>query len=135
LCCCCSAQNLDLQTQPLSSSVLRMRLTNADAQRWEVPRWLLASQLLPGGSGGSAGARAGDMRSSEPAFQLRMKEDPFSLEVTRVDGGATLLNTTGTRLVYKARRPRAAPPLAARRAPARAVPPHHSYGFVAMKKR
>lgn len=106
--CRCAPQRLELETQALSDSVLRMRLTDAGAQRWEVPRWLLASELLPGGGGGAA---SGGAHAGNPRFDLRMKEDPFSLEVARLGGGATLLNTTSTRLVYKARPRHPAMPL------------------------
>lgn len=97
-------------TPPTPPHAPALQLTDADAPRWEVPRWLLrASELLPAGDArGSSrrGGLGGSSREGGQRLSLAVREEPFSLEVTRPagDGGATLLNTTGTRLVYKASR-------------------------------
>lgn len=97
---------LRLDVEPLSDTVLRLKLTDAAAPRWEVPTWLFAQSSLLSGSRG-AGAGAG----STPQFRVAVREAPFSLEVSRAGSdGAALFNTTGTRgLVYKVRRHRCGP--------------------------
>lgn len=125
-------QNLRLEAAYLSDSVLRLKLTDAADKRWEVPTWLLRSELLPGSGGARKAAAATQPQApatqqAQPALSgagsgsssgggkrslsLAVQREPFSLEVTRAGGaalsgaapGATVFNTTGTRLVYKAR--------------------------------
>lgn len=108
-------RELRLSAEPLSPSILRVRLTDAHKERWEVPQWLFRSELLPGSnhsrrssSGGSAGINgeggtggSGGQQQQQPLFTTKLHKEPFGLEVVRSDSGAVLLNTTGTRLVYK----------------------------------
>lgn len=99
--------------------MLRLKIGDAAVQRWEVPQWLLASELLPGSSGGPGGAAAvgggSGAASTGPLFELSVKQEPFSLEVTRSQAqaaggsagagegaGRTVFNSTATRLVFKA---------------------------------
>jgi hypothetical protein len=126
-------QSLRLDAEPLSDAVLRLKIGDAASQRWQVPQWLLASELLPGASGNSQGKTAAASRASSGhqgaatsssagaavsstgrLFELSVKQDPFSLEVTRsqspaagrgeaAEAGRTVFNSTATRLVFKAR--------------------------------
>lgn len=113
--CAACLQALKLEAEQLSSSVLRLKLSDGGRQRWEVPLWLLKSELLPGSPGGGRASKSGDGHGRRAGdehprqLQLSVKQDPFSLEVSRpgegaagTGGVAALLNTTGTRLVYKA---------------------------------
>jgi hypothetical protein len=122
---------LKLEAQPLTDYTLRLRITDAHTQRWEVPQWLLKSGLLPGGSqrqqrgAASQGGTASEEGAPRyPQYKLAVKQEPFSLEVSGPEeglqqqraaagqagaagsgssGGGTLFNTTGLRLVFKAR--------------------------------
>lgn len=97
------SQNLSLEAEQLSDSVLRLKISDAAKPRWEVPRWLLASQLLPGGSDGKA-RRPANCEATELQLEVSVKREPFSLEVTRRgQASSTLFNSTATRLVVKAR--------------------------------
>ena len=134
--CCCrsprslapSPQVLKLEAEPLTDAILRLRITDAHAQRWEVPQWLLKSELLPGGNRRrqpGAAPKGGIARGAPQysQYKLAVKQEPFSLEVSRPEeaqrpqqaaagqpgapgdsssGGGTLFNTTGLRLVFKA---------------------------------
>ena len=109
-------QSLKLHAEPLTESILRIRLTDADSKRWEVPAWLFRSDLLPGGggsgpdrkaagssksgralkagasagaaAGGAAGApaHAGGSGENSQQFKMEVQEAPFSMEVTRRGG-------------------------------------------------
>ena len=107
--CCLPAQVLKLEAEPLTDAILRLKIKDAHAQRWEVPQWLLQSELLPGGSQrrqagtASKGASASGAGAPQyPQYKLAVKQEPFSLEVARPEEGQTLFNTTGLRLVFKA---------------------------------
>ncbi|KAL4448262.1 hypothetical protein ABPG75_005481 [Micractinium tetrahymenae] len=111
------ALRLDL-TAP-GPGILRLRLTDPRSPRWEVPAWLFKSQLLNGGGGSGTrlapshatdggGSGSGSRRVWQArGIQIELKEETFSLEVSRAasgqpDGAAggsrPLVNTTGTRL-------------------------------------
>ncbi len=126
-------QSLKLAAEPLTDSILRIRLTDANSKRWEVPTWLFRTSLLPGGGGGPDSSQAAGKAAAQPGeagpaaadrpdapasgsgsssgaspqnnqqFKLELREAPFGIEVSRLGGSrATVFNTTGTRLVYKA---------------------------------
>ena len=96
-------ETLQLDVEEVTGSILRIKLTDPHKARWEVPGWLLQSDLEPGRrAGGTAGSKG-------KQYSFDYSEGPFSFHVTRAGGssdataGATVFNTTGTRLVYKVR--------------------------------
>lgn len=105
---------LQLDVEEVTDSILRVKLTDPNRRRWELPAWLLKSD--PTGSmrvrcGGAActerarggGAAAGGCRCGKQ-YRFEHTGDPFSFKVVRTGGakdGAAVFDTTGTRLVYK----------------------------------
>ncbi|KAL4448384.1 hypothetical protein ABPG75_005603 [Micractinium tetrahymenae] len=116
---------LHAEVASVAPDILRLRLLDASEPRWQVPASLyhptsLLSQLLnPAANATSAAAAAPGGTSASPGstaapplqYALQRSDQPFAVVVTRNASGlgaspgpsATLLNTTSTRLVYKAR--------------------------------
>jgi len=59
-------QSLKLAAEPLTDSILRIRLTDANSKRWEVPTWLFRTSLLPGGGGGPDSSQAAGKAAAQP---------------------------------------------------------------------
>eukprot|EP00887_Chlorella_sp_A99_P002350 scaffold10.g2350.t1 len=90
---------LALDVEEVSDSILRVKLTDAAAPRWEVPPWLFRGGLAGSGGGGHRAAAA------PRRYALSYARRPFSFRVARAGSGGcgatVIFDTGGTRLMFK----------------------------------
>ncbi|KAG0503680.1 hypothetical protein HPP92_003752 [Vanilla planifolia] len=99
-------QNLLFQASFETKERLRIRITDADRSRWEVPPEIIPREMLPHNAAEPepSGAFETDFLSSSSDLSLSFTSlSPFSFSVTRRSTGKVLFTTQGRLLVFKDR--------------------------------
>lgn len=82
----------------IAPGIVRVRITDAHASRWEVPASLFKSDLL---ARTEDSAPLQDAASGNTTLAIELNNDPFSFTVLDTINGRALWNSSGTRLVFK----------------------------------
>lgn len=94
-------RRLRATAREVAPGVLRFRLADADAPRWEIPPWMYPGDSIAGGGGGYRPAVPGT--AEDATLHIEWGLAPFSLRVHRRDApsSAPLFDSTGLRLIFK----------------------------------